>query len=401
MASADPGDSGMLQSNDLWTVRAAVRSEPADAEGDPVVPVEPPVAEAAPPAEPAFEIDRQDVLVQLEFLRQAIGILEVPDPFGPEFAVATGAGEQLRPAAESWRAAASVLHPSMSLVSDQVSGIDGCWDGADSDAFVAQVRRIGARGGELAVAVTALADELDGVAESLRVLGREMRELIASVAGPVHAALREPDSDLPAAREHLMRIRRPAAGLAESVTETMAAFGRFCAEQEDALPSAPDLAAVSGSPLWTDFGTGTAAEPAPGDSADPTPAVTVAAQADEPAATIPAQADEPDTAVPAQADDPAATVSAQADDPDATNGADAVPAAGPAAAATGGAMAGGGMVGGMMPMAGMAGAGAGGGQRRPKRPRAKADPSELFGTPAPAAEPVLGDTKKKQQEKHP
>lgn len=395
MTPTDPDDSGMLQSNDLWTVRAAVEPAPANAEGGPAVPAEEPVTEveaAPPPAEPAFEVDRQDVVVQLEFLRQAIGILEVPDPFGPEFAVATGAGEQLRPAAEHWRAAASVLHPSTSLVSDQVSGIDGCWDGADSDAFVAQLRRIGARGGELADAVTALADALDGAAESLRVLGREMRELIASVAGPVHVALREPDSDLPAAREHLMRIRRPAAGLAESVAETMAAFGRFCAEQEDALPSAPDLAAVTGGPLWTEVvETGAAAKPAHGEQG-PRP---------ESAATISAQVDDPAAMVFAPTDDPAATVSAQADDPDATNGADAVPAGGPAAAATGGAMAGGGMVGGMMPMAGMAGAGAGG-QRRPKRPRAKADPAELFGTPAaPAAEPVLGDTKKKQQEQRP
>lgn len=392
MASADPEDSGMLQSNDLWTVRAAVEPAPAveHAEGGsgPAVPAEPPDARsetAPPPAEPAFEIDRQDVVVQLEFLRQAIGILEVPDPFGPEFAVATGAAEQLRPAAESWRAAASVLHPSMSLVSDQAGGIDGCWDGADSDAFVAQVRRIGARGGELADAVTALADALDGAAESLRVLGREMRELIASVAGPVHVALREPDSDLPAAREHLMRVRRPAAGLAESVNETMAAFGRFCAEQEEALPSAPDLAGVTGGPLWTEVA-GAPSLSGPSDSVAP-------------AHSTPAGADSRPSveAVPDGAGAPAATTAAQADDPDATNGADAVPAAGPSAAATGGAMAGGGMVGGMMPMAGMAGAGAGG-RRRPKRPRARADPAELFGTPAPAAEPVLGDTKKKQQE---
>ncbi|MCX2733183.1 hypothetical protein OOZ19_23320 [Saccharopolyspora sp. NFXS83] len=394
MAPADSGDSGMLQSNDLWTVRAAVEQTPAveNAEGGSAsaVPAEPPGAEAetaTPPAEPAFEIDRQDVVVQLEFLRQAIGILEVPDPFGPEFAVATGSGEELRPAAESWRAAASVLHPSMSLVSDQVSGIDGCWDGADSDAFVAQVRRIGARGGELADAVTALADALDATAESLRVLGREMRELIASVAGPVHVALREPDSDLPAAREQLMRIRRPAAGLAESVNETMAAFGRFCAEQEEALPSAPGLAAVTGGPLWTDLA---GASSSPGTSEPVAPAHSAPAVAE----SRPSVEAVPDAE---GAPGPAATTAAQADDPDATNGADAVPAAGPTAAATGGAMAGGGMVGGMMPMAGMAGAGAGG-RRRPKRPRAKADPAELFGAPAPAVEPVLGDTKKKQQE---
>ena len=58
------------------------------------------------------------------------------------------------------------------------------------------------------------------------------------------------------------------------------------------------------------------------------------------------------------------------------------------------------MVGGMMPLAGMAGlAGAGGaaGRRGQRRPRPKADPAELFGVP-PAAEPVLGDAKKKRPE---
>ncbi|WP_243791571.1 hypothetical protein [Saccharopolyspora gloriosae] len=427
MTSANPGDSGMLQSNDLWAVRAAVDAEAVESanagggetapggSAKSAAPAEPhgagSAAEPSATAEPAFVIDRQDVVVQLDFLRQAIRILEVPDPFGPEFAVATGAWKALPPAADAWRAAASGLHPSMSSVAEQAGGIDGCWDGADSDAFVAQLRRIGERGGELADAVTALADALDAATESLRVLGREMRELVAAVAEPVHLALREPDSDLPAAREHLMRIRRPAAGLAESVNETVAALARFCTEQEEALPSAPDLAPVSGSPLWTNVG---GVEASPGSPEPPAPAQPVPAQP-VPAQPAPAEATPADVAPAAEASrpsvaamldgeapataapEPAGTDAAQADDPDATNGAEAATAAGPTAAATGGAMAGGGMVGGMMPMAGMAGSG-GGAERRPKRPRPKADPSELFGAPVPATEPVLGDTKKKQQE---
>ncbi|MCA1225897.1 hypothetical protein [Saccharopolyspora sp. 6M] len=393
----EPG--GMLQSNDLRAVRAASAAEaerssaPAADVGtaavapgaDPVTPgsrspatgieplapgsgaVAPESAAPAPGTEPAaFAADRAELPVQLDFLHQSVEVLEVPDPFGPEFAVAGGEWRALPPAAEFWRAAAEALREGTSSAADQVSGVEASWDGADADAFAAALRRIGASGAALAEVADALAAELDAAAGALRELAGEMGLLVAEVAAQVYAALREPGPDLPAAREHLMRVRRPAAGLAESVREVLARLHRFCAAQRDVLPPVPAVTADGPrNPLWTELAA--AGEPRTGAA----PATTT------PATTSPAQAGNAEQSGDAEQSDEGTS------------------------AATTGAVLGGGMVGGMMPLAGMAGlAGAGGGtgRRSQKRPRPKADPAELFGTPPPAADPVLGDTRKKRPE---
>ncbi|MFR9728653.1 WXG100 family type VII secretion target [Saccharopolyspora sp. MS10] len=334
----------LLQSNDLRSIRAEVAAEAAGA-----APVEVAGPAAAPPEPPEAPplIAGQDVAVQLDFLREAVEVLEVPDPIGPAFALAADDGREVAGAAASWRAIAEALRPAASVVESEAAAVESAWDGRDSDAFADRLREVGARGAELAAAVADLAESLEAAAGELRGLAREMRELIAGVAEPVCAALQRSEPDLAAAREHLMRARRPAAGLAESAEEVLAGVARRCADLEQRLPPAPAAipAPASGTPLRTELVAGG-------------PAQVTTAQAEQ----------EPDS------EESSAT-------------------------STGAAVVGGGMAGGMLPMAGMAAMGRAGGSARDRRkkPRAGASTDDLFGAPAPAVDPVLGDAGKKSE----
>ncbi|MCO1576460.1 hypothetical protein M8C13_11940 [Crossiella sp. SN42] len=333
----------------------------------------------------------------LNYLSRTARQLGVADPVEEYFGPVVGQWNDMHAEAARWRAAARSLEDVSARVTKPLGGLDSVWDGADSDAFLDHMRKVGLAGGGVSDAMVALADALDATADGLSQIVRDLVEVLADSAENVSAAMVVPVQGEVRAKKYLDDQHRPTKELFEAARQVLEALVGLCDgfEQADAFaaiklthtmpatnwnfdapkPPAPTeegtKAAKGGGGAGGGGGGGFGGGGAGGGGLGAGGSLGGAASA--PPAPPPGGA--------------AAAVQGPSASPQ-----PAAAAAGPMGPGAGAPPAGG--MGGMMPMGGMMGAGGGGqggDQEHKSKTRVTASSTELFGKPKKAAPPVIGE----------
>ncbi|WP_211305341.1 WXG100 family type VII secretion target, partial [Crossiella equi] len=125
----------------------------------------------------------------LNYLSNTARQLGVPDPVEEYFGPVVGQWNDMHAEAARWRAAARTLEDVSGRLTKPLGGLDSVWDGADSDAFLDHMRKVGLAGTGVSDAMVAMADALDATAEGLSQIVRDLVEVLADSAENVSAAL--------------------------------------------------------------------------------------------------------------------------------------------------------------------------------------------------------------------
>lgn len=348
---------------------------------------------AAAPTGPDGKAIARGLDDHLDYLSRTARQLGVSDPVEEYFSPVVGQWNDMHAEATRWREAARALEDVSARVTKPLGGLDSVWDGADSDAFLDHMRKVGLAGGGVSDAMTALADALDATADGLRQIVRDLVEVLADSAENVSAAMVVPVQGEARAKKYLDDQHRPTKELFEAARQVLEALVKLCDgfDQSDAfaaiklnhtMPATNWSFEAPKPPPGTEdgtkstkgggggggggFGGGGGGGLGGGGSAGGAPAA-------------PPQPLAPGGAA-------AAVQGGSAPQP-------AAASAGPIGPAAGAPPAAGGM-GGMMPMGGMMGAGGGGqggDQEHKSKTRVTASSTELFGKPTKAAPPVIGE----------
>jgi uncharacterized protein YukE len=331
----------------------------------------------------------------LEYLTKLAGDLGVADVVAMYLTPIVGRWSDLQTEASAWREAAATSGRVSSELGDQLGRLDSAWEGKDADAFIEYIGEVGVAGGDLEDAMNAMADALEDVTGTLRLITVDMTELLTDTAELTSQSAMLPADGEKRARSQLLDAQQSAKALFEAARDVLEGFSRFCAGVDG-----PDVASRSieiNHPyprkpfaLPEDDEPAPAGEPAAGTSTTP---AALASDDEKSGETSPSAAPDDGSkgGAGATAKDPGKqTASAPgADLADFSAGA----ITGATAGIAGQSLASGGMMP-MMPMGmGMGGGGGGGGPRNHKsKSRTVTKPSELFGEPDQVVPPVIGET---------
>ncbi|WP_033291211.1 WXG100 family type VII secretion target [Amycolatopsis jejuensis] len=279
--------------------------------------------------------------------------LGVTDPVGTYYRPITGRWEDLGAEAERLRGAARTAARVSTDLADDLGRIDASWSGPDADAFVAYLGEIRAASEGAEDALDALAGSLDQLTESLRRIAGAAEEVLVDAAD-----LLSESAMLPAggtrARSQLRETEQSLKSLHESAIEVLRQFGTLCDGVDAPAGRQASIELRHHYPAHQfrlhDADTGGADEVVSASSAENSPPDKETAAAPQP-------------------------------DSDQGSGMSVMPMMGFAG------------------IGGMGGLGGGGRSRKPKQ-RTAGTTSELFGEPAPAAPPLIGqDPPVKKDEK--
>lgn len=325
----------------------------------------------------------------LEYLSRLARDLGVPDPVEEYFAPVVGRWSDLHAEADRWRLVGDAAQDVTEQLNTPLGKLDAAWDGEAADSFIAYMQRIGLAGQDLSDAMLALADVLDITADGIREIVAQLAAVLGETAETASQAMVVPVQGDERTRQYLDLVRRPTKELFEAVRQILEAFVRLC-EGIDGSQAFEQITMAHTFPAenWT--------------FAQPT--VPEAPEAPADAATDPAS-------LGGGGGGGGGGAGVGGFGGGGAGGGAAAPAPGTggytfateqppppkpeqvAASAAGGGQDGArrGM-GGMMPMAPMMGMGQGGGNEDHKsRSRLVGDPQDIFGTPAKASAPVIGD----------
>ncbi|MGW0523842.1 hypothetical protein, partial [Crossiella sp. NPDC003009] len=173
----------------------------------------------------------------LNYLSRTARQLGVADPVEEYFGPVVGQWNDMHAEAARWRAAARSLDDVAAKVTKPLGGLDSVWDGADSDAFLDHMRKVGLAGGGVSDAMVALADALDATADGLSQIVRDLVEVLADSAENVSAAMVVPVQGEVRAKKYLDDQHRPTKELFEAARQVLEALVGLCDgfEQADAF----------------------------------------------------------------------------------------------------------------------------------------------------------------------
>ncbi|MCK2236891.1 MULTISPECIES: hypothetical protein [unclassified Crossiella] len=354
-----------------------------------------PLTVSAPTSGPDGRAVARGLDDHLNYLSSTARQLGVPDPVEEYFGPVVGQWNDMHAEAVRWRTAARGLEDVSARVTGPLGGLDSVWDGADSDAFLDHMRKVGLAGAGVSDAMVALADALDATADGLRQIVRDLVEVLADSAENISGAMIVPVQGEARAKKYLDDQQRPTKELFEAARQVLSALVGLCDgfEQADAfatlklshtMPTANWSFEAPKPPTGTEDGTkaakgGGGAGGGGGGFGGGGGGLGGGGSVGGGAGAAPAAPLAPGGA--------AAAVQGPAASPMA-----AAAAAGPIGPGAGAPAAGG--MGGMMPMGGMMGGGGGGqggDQEHKSKTRVTASSSELFGKPKKAAPPVIGE----------
>jgi uncharacterized protein YukE len=337
------------------------------------------------------------VVAQLDYLSRLARHLGTADPVEEYFAPVVGRWSDLHAEAERWRIVGEGAGQVTEALTTPLGKLDAAWDGAAADSFIAYMQQVGLAGNDLSDAMVAMADVLDTTANGIREIVVQLAGVLAETAETASEAMAAPVQGDDRTREYLDLMRRPTKELFEAVRQILEAFVRLC-EGVDGEQAFEQVAMAHTFPAdnWA----------APSVTAPPTPAPPVDDTTEK--AELPGGGagggggglgggigggiggggigGGSGGGAGANPLSPGNTVAGEQ-----VARMDAPPPAA-AGAATAGAAAGKGMGGSpMMPMMPMGAQGQGGDEEHKSRSRVVGDPADIFGKPAKASAPVIGD----------
>jgi uncharacterized protein YukE len=331
------------------------------------------------------------VVSQLDYLSKLAKHLGVADPVEEYFAPVVGRWSDLHAEADRWRLVGEGAEQVTEALSKPLGKLDAAWDGAAAESFIAYMQQFGLAGHDLSDAMIAMADVLDKTANGIREIVVQLAGVMSETAETASEAMALPVQGDDRTREYLDLMRRPTKELFEAVRQILEAFVALCegTKGENAFqavtmahtfpqenwvaPQPPAADPAPGTPPPDDGtekagvgggggggvggGGGGLGGGGGGGGATPTPLA--------PGNTVGSE-------VFPRTDAPAAASAA------------------PGSGGGGAGRAGGGMP--MMPMMPMGGGqGQGGDGEHKSRSRVVGDPQDIFGKPAKASTPVIGD----------
>ena len=341
----------------------------------------------------------------LEYLTKLAQDLGVADVVETYLTPIVGRWSDLQTEASAWREAAETSGRVSSELGEQLGRLDSAWEGKDADAFIDYIGEVGVAGGDLEDAMNAMADALEDVAGTLRLITVDMTELLTDTAELTSQSAMLPADGEKRARSQLLDAHQSAKSLFEAARDVLDGFSRFCAGVDG-----PDVASRSieiNHPYpRKPFALPEDDEPVPAGeqaSAAPVPATSAASASSGEKSDGEKSGETSPSAAPGSPDDakggagatpekPGKQTAAVSPGPDLADfSAGAI--TGATAGLAGQSLAGGAMMP-MMPMGmGMGGGGGGGGpQAHKSKSRTVTKPSELFGEPDQVVPPVIGES---------
>jgi uncharacterized protein YukE len=164
----------------------------------------------------------------LDYVSQLAKHLGMADPVETYLTPVLGSWRDVRDESARWRAAAKVAEDVARRLTAPLGGLDAAWQGKDANSFLDYMQKVGLAGNDLSDAMTAMADALDRVEDSVRQIVRELVDLLADTAEQLSDAVTVPVAGESRARQHLDAVASPARRLYESVRDVLEAFVRLC-----------------------------------------------------------------------------------------------------------------------------------------------------------------------------
>jgi uncharacterized protein YukE len=330
------------------------------------------------------------VVAQLNYLSRLARHLGTADPVEEYFAPVVGRWSDLHAEAERWRIVGEGAEQVTEALTTPLGKLDAAWDGEAAESFIAYMQQVGLAGNDLSDAMIAMADVLDTTANGIREIVVQLAGVLADTAETASEAMTLPVQGDDRTREYLDLMRRPTKELFEAVRQILEAFVRLC-EGVDGEQAFEQVAMAHTFPTDNWAAPEVTAPPTPAPPAPPVDDKTEAAELSGGGGGGGAGGGIGGGGIGggAAAANPLAPGNTVAGEQVARMDA---PAATAAAAATTGGTPGrgtGGMP--MMPMMPMGGQGQGGDEDHKSRSRVVGDPADIFGKPAKASAPVIGD----------
>jgi uncharacterized protein YukE len=325
------------------------------------------------------------VVAQLGYLSRLARHLGTADPVEEYFAPVVGRWSDLHAEAERWRLVGEGAGQVTEALTTPLGKLDAAWDGEAAESFITYMQQVGLAGNDLSDAMIAMANVLDTTANGIREIVVQLAGVLADTAETASEAMALPVQGDDRTREYLDLMRRPTKELFESVRQILEAFVRLC-EGVDGEQAFEQVAMAHTFPTDNWAAPAVTAPPTPAPPVDDsTQSAELAGGAGGGGAGGGIGGGAAGGGAPANPLGPGNTVA----------GEQVARMDAPAAAASGAAAGGtpakgaGGMP--MMPMMPMGGQGQGGDEDHKSRSRVVGDPADIFGKPAKASAPVIGD----------